>query len=126
MAKSTKGIDMSVGKYKLLLISMEIDVQEPIEPVANLFRSLGDPNRLRIIRVLTEDCQHVSDIVNATGLPQPLVSHHLRVLKERGLAKSERPGSFTTYCLSERSVRTNLVHLCEIALSLARLRGSDE
>jgi len=101
-------------------------VQEPIEPVANLFRSLGDPNRLRIIRVLTEDCQHVSDVVRATGLPQPLVSHHLRVLKERGIAKSERQGSFTTYCLSERAVRTNLVHLCEIALSLARLQGSVE
>ena len=103
---------------------MEIDVQEPIEPVASLFRSLGDPNRLRIVRVLTEDCQHVSDIVKATGLPQPLVSHHLRVLKDRGIAKSERQGSYTTYCLSERSVRTNIVQLCEIALSLARLQGT--
>lgn len=99
-------------------------MQEPIEPVANLFRSLGDPNRLRIIRVLTEDCQHVSDIVHATGLPQPLVSHHLRVLKDRGIAKSERQGSFTTYCLSERSVRTGLVHLYEIALGLAKLEAS--
>jgi len=110
--------------YKLPLISTEVDVQEPIEPVANLFRSLGDPNRLRILRVLTEDCQHVSDIVRATGLPQPLVSHHLRVLKDRGIAKSERQGSYTTYCLSERSVRNNIVQLCEIALSLARLQGS--
>ena len=99
-------------------------MQEPIEPIANLFRSMGDPNRLRILRVLTEDCQHVSDVVRATGLPQPLVSHHLRVLKDRGLAKSERQGTYTTYCLSERSVRTDIVQLCEIALSLARLQDT--
>ena len=99
-------------------------MQEPIEPTANLLRSLGDSNRLRILRVLTEDCQHVQDIVQATGLTQPLVSHHLRILKDHGIAKSERQGSYTTYCLSAPSVRTDIVQLCEIALSLARLQDT--
>jgi ArsR family transcriptional regulator len=100
---------------------MEIDVKDPIEPAANLLRTLSDVNRLRIIRVLTEDCQHVSDIVAATGLPQPLVSHHLRVLKERGLAKSERQGSFTTYCLAETWVRDEVGRIYQIAVDLARV-----
>ena len=72
-------------------------MQKPVGPAARVLGILADPNRLNIVRVLTEDCQHVSDIVNATGLPQPLVSHHLRVLKNHGLAMSERQGAYTTY-----------------------------
>jgi DNA-binding transcriptional ArsR family regulator len=76
--------------------------------------------------VLTEDCQHVSDIVRATGLPQPLVSHHLRVLKVHGLAMSERQGSYTTYCLS-RAVRRSVIRIAELAQRLALLadEGTD-
>jgi len=76
---------------------MKVDVQEPIEPVARILAVLADPSRLSILRVLTEDCQHVSDIVRMTGLPQPLVSHHLRVLRGHGLANSRRNGAYITY-----------------------------
>ena len=78
---------------------MEVDVEldHDLEAAARLLQTLADTNRLRIIKVLTQDCQSVSDIVAATGMPQPLVSHHLRVLRERGLAKSDRRGAFTYY-----------------------------
>jgi len=68
-----------------------------LEAVAELLKILSDPTRLRIIEVLTLDCESVSAIVEATGLSQPLVSHHLRVLRERGLARTERRGAFTYY-----------------------------
>lgn len=97
---------------------MEVDVQEPLEPASRLFAILADPNRLQILRVLTEDCQHVSDIVRATGLPQPLVSHHLRVLKRQDLAMSERQGSYVTYCLS-REVRQAVIRMTDLAQQLA-------
>lgn len=67
------------------------------EALARLFQSLGDPTRLRIIKVLNGECQSVSAIVKAVGLPQPLVSHHLRVLREQGLARAQRRGAFTHY-----------------------------
>ena len=95
-------------------------MQEPVEPAARLLAILADANRLHILRVLTEDCQHVSDIVRETGLPQPLVSHHLRVLKDHGLAMSERQGSFTTYCLSP-DVRQTVIRIAELAQHLAGL-----
>lgn len=69
----------------------------PVEILARLLQTLSEPNRLRIIRVLTLDCQSVSNIVQATGLPQPLVSHHLRVMRQQGLARSQRRGAFTYY-----------------------------
>ncbi len=68
-----------------------------LEPIAQLFKILSDPTRLRIIQALTLDCQSVSAIVNATQLSQPLVSHHLRMLRESGLTRAELRGGFTFY-----------------------------
>jgi len=65
--------------------------------MARLFRTLADPTRLRLLQAMTLDCQSVSDLVQASGLPQPLVSHHLRILREAGLAWSARRGTYMFY-----------------------------
>lgn len=72
-------------------------MQIPLENVAALFKTLSDPTRLRIIQALTLDCQSVSAIIEATQLSQPLVSHHLRLLREYGLVRAEPRGGFTYY-----------------------------
>ncbi len=48
---------------------------------------LAEPNRLRIIELLREHPRTVNEIVDALGLPQPLVSKHLRVLREAGMVQ---------------------------------------
>ncbi len=68
-----------------------------LQAVANLFRTFSDPNRLVIIKGLTLKCESVSAIVERTGMSQPLVSHHLRILREQGLARTERRGAYTYY-----------------------------
>ena len=68
-----------------------------VEMIAEIFKTLSDTNRLRIIKALTMNCQSVSAIVNATGMSQPLVSHHLSVLKKHGLARAERHGAYIYY-----------------------------
>ena len=73
-------------------MTVEID-----ERVTQVFAALADTNRLRIIAVLTSHCQSVNEITRQAGLPQPLVSHHLRVLRERGLARADRRGGSTFY-----------------------------
>jgi len=69
----------------------------PIETIAEIFKTLSDTNRLRIIKALTLDCQSVSAIVEATEMSQPLVSHHLGMLRRYGLARTERRGAYTYY-----------------------------
>ena len=69
----------------------------PLETAADLFKTLSDPNRLRVVEALTLDCQSVSAIIEATELSQPLVSYHLRILSEHGLARAERRGAYTFY-----------------------------
>jgi len=65
--------------------------------VAELFRVLAEPVRLKLMEALTLKCKAVSTLVAEIRLPQPLVSHHLRVLKEAGIARAERRGSFVFY-----------------------------
>jgi len=65
--------------------------------VAEFFRVLAEPARLSLVQAMTMKCKAVSTLVAETGLPQPLASHHLRVLKEAGVARAERRGAFVFY-----------------------------
>jgi ArsR family transcriptional regulator len=64
------------------------------------FRALGDPTRLRILRLLAEAPLNVSELVSLVGLAQPSVSHHLSRLRRLGLVREERQASFTYYSLA--------------------------
>jgi ArsR family transcriptional regulator len=67
------------------------------DSVAEFFRVLAEPARLKLVQAMTMKCKAVSSLVADTGLPQPLVSHHLRVLKDAGIARAERRGAFVFY-----------------------------
>ena len=72
--------------------------------ISLFFKSLADENRLRIILSLAQEQKSVSKIVEETGLSQPLVSHHLRELRNNHILTTKRDGSFIFYELSEPSV----------------------
>lgn len=69
--------------------------------IAAFFKSLADENRLRIISNLADAPKSVSQVVEETGLSQPLVSHHLKELKNNLIVKTERKRSFVFYELNE-------------------------
>ncbi len=77
---------------------------EPAQRLARQLQTLGDPTRLRILSALELVCVPVSAIVAATGLPQPTVSHHLRILADRGLVRGARQGTRIYYCLEDDGV----------------------
>ena len=68
--------------------------------VLPVLRALGEPNRLRLFMALRDKERCVRDLVDTEGLPQPLVSHHLRVLSEAGLVVARRSESFSLYAVS--------------------------
>src|SRR5437764_8590056 len=68
--------------------SEELDRVE-LAPAAALFRSLGDPARLAILRRLASGPARVVDLVQALGLAQSTVSKHLACLRDCGLVTSE-------------------------------------
>ena len=63
--------------------------------LAEVFKALSEPARLRILELLplTNDCAsvyNVSELAEELGIPQPTVSHHLQVLYRAGLVQSAR------------------------------------
>lgn len=83
--------------------SMSELLATPMQPaeaarLAELLQALGDPTRLRILSALDVACASVGAIVAATGLRQPTVSHHLRVLRDRGVVRAQQRGTYVYYC----------------------------
>jgi len=78
--------------------------------IASFYKSLADENRLRIVMNLTDGEKSVSEIVEETGLSQPLISHHLKELKNSLIVKTERRSSFVFYELTEPAL-VNLIKL---------------
>ena len=79
------------------------------------FQTLADTNRLRIIKVIDKERRSVSEIVEATGLSQPLVSHHLRTMREQGILETRREGPFIFHRLRDVKLLDALGLCAEIA-----------
>jgi len=73
--------------------------------LADLFRLLGDPSRLRIVVSCLRTPLAVSDIAERLGLSVSLVSHHLRLLKGARLVRSDRQGKQVYYVADDAHVR---------------------
>src|SRR5260370_17013918 len=65
--------------------------------LADLFRLLGDPSRLRIVVSCLRTPLAVSDIAERLGLSVSLVTHHLRLLKGARLVRADRQGKPAFY-----------------------------
>jgi DNA-binding transcriptional ArsR family regulator len=74
------------------------------ESVADFFAALADPNRLRIVHVLLQQEMCTSDLAVTLSIAEPLVSQHLRVLRELELVDSRRAGRVVYYSAPSRDV----------------------
>ena len=75
-----------------------------LEKVAELFKVLGTVSRLRILTALAAGEGSVGSLVEATGLSQPLVSQHLRLLRSMNLVAVNRSGRDAVYSLTDEHV----------------------
>ena len=89
----------------------------------NFFQTIGEANRLRIISFIGKEERSVSEIVKNTNLSQPLVSHHLRTLKEQGIVQTKRNGPFIFYKLRNPKLLEMLAICAEIAPDIKPSKG---
>ncbi|WP_346726982.1 metalloregulator ArsR/SmtB family transcription factor [Bacillus suaedae] len=92
---------------------------ENLAPVANIFKALSDETRLKIAYSLLQEGELcVCDVANIVGASMATVSHHLRLLKNLGIAKSRKEGKLVFYSLDDEHVRmlveTAVVHGREV------------
>jgi DNA-binding transcriptional ArsR family regulator len=96
---------------------------EQIEKLSDLFKLFADPTRLKMIKMIgqgntdvtLEECTPesctgrggplcVNALVNQLDISQSAVSQHLRVLRQAGIVRGERKGSFVHYSLNRDSL----------------------
>jgi DNA-binding transcriptional ArsR family regulator len=76
-------------------IASIVDQPDDLREIRTFHKALADVNRLRIVRRLAEGPASVGELIDQVGLSQPLVSHHIRRLREAGLVVSRRAGRET-------------------------------
>lgn len=62
-----------------------------------ILKAIGHPIRFCIVEGLLQGEQHVSTMVDCTGVPQPTVSQHLNILKSAGIICVKRDGNHMVY-----------------------------
>lgn len=95
---------------------------ELMEIVAERFRVLGEPMRLRILDALRQRERTVTDLVSATGATQANVSKHLTLLHKLGFVSRRKAGTHVYYGVQDPNVFT----LCDLVCGGARARVKKE
>lgn len=80
--------------------------------LAPIFRALGDPTRLGILRRAMDGPLCVSELQNELGRSQPNISQHLAVLRDRGVMVAQRAGHRVCYRLADDRIAA-LLELAE-------------
>jgi ArsR family transcriptional regulator len=78
-------------------------------------KALVEPLRWRIVELLAEEELCVCHLVEELAVPQPLVSHHLRVLRDLGLVTTERYRYWTYYRLEPTALTPLAAQLTQLA-----------
>jgi DNA-binding transcriptional ArsR family regulator len=71
-----------------------------LEKKAELFKSLGDATRLKIVGMLLISDLCMCEIVSGLQLPPSTISHHLKILERGKVIHSRREGKFTVYAIN--------------------------
>jgi DNA-binding transcriptional ArsR family regulator len=88
---------------------------DEIEELAETFKALADPTRLRLVQLLSEHkgALCVNALAHRLGVSQSAVSQHLRVLRQVRLVAGERQGYHVHYALDPGSLAQHKARLRE-------------
>jgi len=84
-----------------------------VEALADTFRVLGDPTRVRILDALSGGELCVCDIAALVGMSESAVSHQLRLLRGMRLVRARRAGRLMYYTLDDH----HIIELLKLALT---------
>ena len=83
---------------------------EMIDAVADRFRVLSEPIRIRILHGLRDGERTVSELTRDLDISQPNASKHLRILQDAGLVSRDQRGNSVYYSIADESI----FELCEV------------
>jgi ArsR family transcriptional regulator len=107
-----------------------------IEAIANLFKAMGEPTRLKIFKLLSIQEMCVCELVEVLDISQPRVSQHLKVLKNAGVVKERKDKQRTFFSITSSKndsffhlfdsfMTANIADVNDLKLESARLAQLD-
>ncbi len=78
--------------------------EEKLEELAEFFKALSHPVRLKIVSILIEGKQCVKNLGELLNMSQPSVSQHLSILRSRGIVGWKREGSIICYFIKDERI----------------------
>lgn len=82
------------------------DNEKYIQPMADIFKVLSDPTRIRILSLLAREEMCVTSIAEILGMTHSAISHQLRLLRASNLVKFSKDGKEVIYSLDDQHVLT--------------------
>jgi DNA-binding transcriptional ArsR family regulator len=76
----------------------------PLVDVVKILKALADPTRLRIVLLLSRRELCVCELMFILGMEQSRISHHMRILREAGIAEDVRDGRWIIYRIPEEAM----------------------
>jgi ArsR family transcriptional regulator len=92
---------------------------------ATVLHALAEPHRTELVRLLVDRQLCVRDLVAETSMAQPLVSHHLKVLREAGLVDSTVCSNLTVYRVRADTLSELAARLTSMAERAAVTSGTE-
>lgn len=86
---------------------------DQVVELAEMFRLMSDPTRLRIILACLDRAASVGEMAEGLGISASLVSHHLRLLRAARLLQSERRGRQVFYVVGDEHIRSMLTDMVD-------------
>lgn len=93
----------STGKNTHLLeLQAKMPPEAHLQTLVDIFASLADPTRAKIIFALSQQPLCVGDLALLAGVSESAVSHQMRLLKDRRLVSAQRKGARVIYALAQQ------------------------
>ena len=106
-----------VDEKKVARVRRIAPADATVEDLAEMFKALGDPTRLRIVTALAHEELCVCDLATLVDVSESAVSHSLRTLRQLRLVRYRKDGKIAYYSLDDghvaRLVTEGLIHVAE-------------
>lgn len=73
--------------------------------IALVCKAIGDTNRLKIVKMLSDGEKCGCKLLEAFEITQPTLSHHMKILSDCGLVNARKEGKWTHYSLCCKTLR---------------------
>ena len=74
------------------------------EEYAQTIKALSDPNRVKILDILSCDTECACNLLDHFNFTQPTLSHHIKVLRDANIVRTEKKGNWHHYSINQETV----------------------